>query len=392
MDPFSQIQLTEEEFYSFHNIDRQLFFRLVFILRREPYEAMQAVAFWIWLERLLHKSNCVSTILNYPDHVIETVFQETLMVLRVVESDQFHALDNVNDIPILQSLLVGNNTTNNNTTPTTTNNNNNNSNNTNNQRVTNLSYFHERRISVILGVGTIVQQICLRAFQDLMKIITININNGLPSYYYNPIAAATNNNNFSFRNNNMNFNTNSGHDNVGPLGQSFMVGDFSVPLKDQSHFPSLNPSINLRDGSSSSNNTNIPTNYYPPELHVDYLGDILACMDLGDAHQPTQDAVIIPPRERTIFLTFSKGYPISEVELRDFLYRTFGDIIETLFMQDVSASEQPLYAKLVVRDGRAMHVVLGNEGKAKFSINGKHVWARKYIRKNNATSPPTSPN
>ncbi|KAJ8428981.1 hypothetical protein Cgig2_009789 [Carnegiea gigantea] len=44
---------------------------------------------------------------------------------------------------------------------------------------------------------------------------------------------------------------------------------------------------------------------------------------------------VVPSSKRTIFLIFSKGYPISESELREFLTRSFGNIIEALYMQDV---------------------------------------------------------
>lgn len=59
-------------------------------------------------------------------------------------------------------------------------------------------------------------------------------------------------------------------------------------------------------------------------------------------------------------------------------------------MQDVPDDEQPLYARLVVRTLRAMDLVLSRHGRSKFSINGKHVWARKYVRKHHG-SPPSSP-
>lgn len=72
------------------------------------------------------------------------------------------------------------------------------------------------------------------------------------------------------------------------------------------------------------------------------------------------------------------------------MIRSFGDVIETLNMQEVGEKEQPLYARLVVRDATAMEVVLSRQGRSKFSINGKHVWARKYVRKN-PNSPPSSP-
>ncbi|KAJ8428976.1 hypothetical protein Cgig2_009784 [Carnegiea gigantea] len=48
-------------------------------------------------------------------------------------------------------------------------------------------------------------------------------------------------------------------------------------------------------------------------------------------------------------------------------------------MQEVGDDKQPLYARLVVPNLSAMVAVLSGQSKAKFSINGKHVWARKYV-------------
>ena len=52
-------------------------------------------------------------------------------------------------------------------------------------------------------------------------------------------------------------------------------------------------------------------------------------------------------------------------------------------MEKVNSPEQSLYARLVVRP-EAIDVIdhfLEYKPMIKFSINGKHVWARKYIRK-----------
>jgi hypothetical protein len=72
--------------------------------------------------------------------------------------------------------------------------------------------------------------------------------------------------------------------------------------------------------------------------------------------------------------------------------RKHGECIEAIYMQEVSAEEQPLYARLVVPSAAILHNVLLGQGKAKFTINGKHVWARKYVRKNlKSSSPSKSP-
>ncbi|MCI07180.1 hypothetical protein A2U01_0028245 [Trifolium medium] len=54
-----------------------------------------------------------------------------------------------------------------------------------------------------------------------------------------------------------------------------------------------------------------------------------------------------------------------------------------LIMQETTPPEQSLYARLVVRDEAidAIDQFLEYRPTMKFTINGKHVWARKFIRK-----------
>ena len=55
-------------------------------------------------------------------------------------------------------------------------------------------------------------------------------------------------------------------------------------------------------------------------------------------------------------------------------------MVEGLYMQGVrSADAQSLYARLVLRSASAMEAVLEGRRRVKFSIAGKHVWARKYV-------------
>ncbi|CAN4125607.1 unnamed protein product [Withania somnifera] len=91
----------------------------------------------------------------------------------------------------------------------------------------------------------------------------------------------------------------------------------------------------------------------------------------------------VPPDDRTVFLTFSKGYPITETEVKDFFTRNFGEDVEAVYMQEVTEEEQALYARLVTRSPAALETIIDG-GKAKYNINGKHVWARKYVKKQNA--------
>ncbi|KAF4363600.1 hypothetical protein CsatB_010600 [Cannabis sativa] len=92
-------------------------------------------------------------------------------------------------------------------------------------------------------------------------------------------------------------------------------------------------------------------------------------------------AVVVPPDDRTMFVTFSKGYHVYEWEVREFFTRTYGDCIESLHMQEVQPTEQSLFARIVFYSAATIDVILDGHNKAKFTINGKHVWMRKFVPK-----------
>lgn len=91
--------------------------------------------------------------------------------------------------------------------------------------------------------------------------------------------------------------------------------------------------------------------------------------------------------ERTMFVTFSKGYPVTENEVRQFFTRLFGNCIESFHMQEVRPDEQSLYAKIVFLRASFIRSILNGVSKAKFTINGKHVWMRQFVPKTNRPPP-----
>ncbi|GAU33191.1 hypothetical protein TSUD_206500 [Trifolium subterraneum] len=91
---------------------------------------------------------------------------------------------------------------------------------------------------------------------------------------------------------------------------------------------------------------------------------------------------VIPPDDRTLFVTFSKGYRVEEWEVRQFFTMAYGDCIEALKMQETAnINDQPLFARIVFHDVSTIEMILGGASKVKFTINGKHVWARKFVPK-----------
>ncbi|CAK9328183.1 unnamed protein product [Citrullus colocynthis] len=98
----------------------------------------------------------------------------------------------------------------------------------------------------------------------------------------------------------------------------------------------------------------------------------------------------VPPEERAMFVTFSKGYPVHEWEVREFFNTNYGDCIENFQMQEVEPNEQALFARIVFKSPSTIHLILRGQPRMKFTINGKHIWARKFIPKQRPPPPPPS--
>ncbi|PON62357.1 hypothetical protein PanWU01x14_138820 [Parasponia andersonii] len=88
----------------------------------------------------------------------------------------------------------------------------------------------------------------------------------------------------------------------------------------------------------------------------------------------------LPQNERALFMTFSKGHPVCKDELNDFIAREFGDCIEAIYMK-VEEKKQALFARVVVKSLEVITRILRSQRLAKFSVNGKDVWVRRYVSK-----------
>ncbi|KAM5556131.1 hypothetical protein ABKV19_023826 [Rosa sericea] len=205
-----------------------------------------------------------------------------------------------------------------------------------------LEFFHDNRIGIMRGVSALFKDICLKAFQDLL--LHPHQERRADANVYNPTMGA-----------------------IAPQVWNPAISGASLQ--------------NLRGG------------FDPYDLSVQReilnkeMEEVLSRLTLNDDEDDGRgEDQEVEPHERTIFLTFSKGYPISENEIREFITKKFGDVIEAIYMQEV-LSQQPLYARLVVRSASSIPVVLEGQNKAKFTIKGKHVWARKYVHKTQTTPP-----
>ncbi|XP_062021349.1 uncharacterized protein LOC133737891 [Rosa rugosa] len=87
--------------------------------------------------------------------------------------------------------------------------------------------------------------------------------------------------------------------------------------------------------------------------------------------------------DRTMFLTFSRGFHVSVEEVKQLFSEVLGmeKCVEDVDMENVPSDEQPLYAKMVLSSVTLVDKILKGNRVSKFRINGKHIWARKYERR-----------
>ncbi|KAL2338789.1 hypothetical protein Fmac_013235 [Flemingia macrophylla] len=285
MDFGSSFFVSQEEFNLFHRTDRELYRILVMNLSREPTESMQVYAMWLWLERVGFR-NVVKRVLSLPNILINEVAEETVMCLNCINNTMLTMpppCSESSEIPLLQSMV---------------------------DKDISLQFMHENRVNALQGVTKVVQEVCLRAFSDIMQQAMVMRN-------------------------------------TEAQGSQKVVADHH---NGSFWFGSIGPG-NARGGNK---------------------GDVAA-------------------DERTLFVTFSKGYRVEEWEVREFFLMAYGDCIEALYMQEVQPNEQPLFARIVFRMISTIDMILRGASKAKFSINGKHVWARKFVPKRTAATRPNFP-
>ncbi|KAL5711299.1 hypothetical protein ACHQM5_021772 [Ranunculus cassubicifolius] len=91
---------------------------------------------------------------------------------------------------------------------------------------------------------------------------------------------------------------------------------------------------------------------------------------------PTEDLSL---DAETLFLTFSKGYPLTEKELQTFFLRTYGDVVQDIFMQEKRSGTEPLYARAVFHSPDNIATIMEGQERIRFFVNGKHVWCRRFV-------------
>ncbi|GMI89054.1 hypothetical protein like AT3G45200 [Hibiscus trionum] len=86
----------------------------------------------------------------------------------------------------------------------------------------------------------------------------------------------------------------------------------------------------------------------------------------------------IDSEDKTLFMTFSRGHPVSDQEINGFIVGKFGSSVEAIYMDK---TPKCLFACVALKSHSDMSRILGGKKLVKFFINGKQVRVRRFVPK-----------
>lgn len=258
--------ISTEDYHIFYQHERRLYSLLIVVLHREVVQSILVLGFLLWLEREGYSSkNLVQTIVDSLSlSAIDLVIDEVVICLKCIEKKgKKLVLEGSNtgqDILLLKNLL--------------------------DRKMICLKELHENRDEILKEVTSVAKHVCGKAFGDIlhqyMECCT-------PSAMVSPAEVIT----------------------------RFVVGG-------SRYLGPLSPPYDV---------TNYHGFYRELLLGIHQDRSLLAFGNVNGSFEKFKDLSLnVPPGigeqehevsrdDRTIFLTFSKGYPISENEVRDYFTR-----------------------------------------------------------------------
>ncbi|OIV96489.1 hypothetical protein TanjilG_07881 [Lupinus angustifolius] len=283
--------ISVEELYIFHRIDREVFFRLVIRLARNPAQSLLVMAFWLWIESIKYPK-FITKLVGLSDPLINTFANEAVTGLRCLEMEYDDTPESGGGLPLTTILM---------------------------QEEISLQFFRQKRFTIIVGIRCVLNKICARIFTDILQYLLGSANTSTSISYpshYRPLVV--------------------------PGFPHPLFGTFTIPP------------INFEE-----------LDLFDPRIWITMHG-----YDDG----ATDD-------DKTMFLTFSRGFPVTKEEVWHLFTRIYGDCIKFLNMGNGNINDQVLFATMVLNNVEIVDRILNGMHVAKFRLNGKHIWARKYERR-----------
>ncbi|KAL5998138.1 hypothetical protein ACLOJK_009073 [Asimina triloba] len=342
---------------AFHKIERGLFIRFVFHMGRDPIQSMQFIALWLWLEEVGFP-NITSKLKALSTQVVEAAIQESEACLdclrRAAEAGPWAdpALAFDDNVPVLAGLM---------------------------ERAFSLRFLRENRDAAVLGISYVLSNVCARIFEDLHRLATGG--EGSSSRQRTDVGEVMVSTSW-LRLIQQSSTRPAGSDLASTAGilmmqrteesssssrmQRFLVPGHDLSTLESGIFPAAAAGIGMSGSSMEAAEMQSSLN---PRATTWAPGEETSSED------------------RTMFLTFSRGYPLAEEDIREFFTRNWGECIEQMQMQETALGVQPLFARVVLYSAATVPLILGGQEKAKLVINGKHVWVRPFITQKIKPSP-----
>nr|GLL37934.1 uncharacterized protein LOC109169472 [Ipomoea trifida] len=335
--------ITIEDLHLFHTIDRRVFSRLLINLARCPAESLLVMSLWLWLEDL-HSQSIVDKMVDFSDSVVDALANEAVLCLKWMESRSSAGVGAGEDDMPLTSVVTG--------------------------RPMTSHRFYPNKFAAISGIKAFLNKVCAVVFADILHQvmssgITLSLSQQVADIFYSYLSVL----------------------NTFLILVSVVISATSPSLYTIYSlliYSLINKTVLFHNLTQVTPESPIPIPGFPHPI----FGAINVIPRNPDFAIPNggfwgwSTATEAPVDDRTMFLTFSRGYPVSEEEVKELFNSYYGDCVETVKMvPPMNASEQSLYARLVVRSVSTIDQVLSRGPIAKFRVNGKHVWARKYERR-----------
>ncbi|KAL5702997.1 hypothetical protein ACHQM5_028144 [Ranunculus cassubicifolius] len=328
-----------EELMSFHSIDREVFTRLVNQLRLDPALAMWVMALWLTLEELGYPTVILALDSSTPDNLVIALFHEAVSILNFLQAENPPSLHTRDAIPNTYHIMGGH---------------------------ISLQDMYETRVALMNDVVKTYSKVCSRVFADISPPNmnqgsvgqTLGMNMG-SQQVEEPAKGVAPDGKFDVH--------------VLPhIPHSFHPG-FRPVLHFRGVGPVFFPSVQGHFEVGESSNSQVSN----PRSNGNHF-------EFGEssniqAYNPSPIANEITP-DRTLFMTFSRGFPVSEAELLEFFTRNYGNVIQVIYMEETAADVEPLWAHVVFRNRLIVAQIMNGHDRVKLMINGKLAWARGIVQ------------
>ncbi|KAL1543348.1 laccase [Salvia divinorum] len=91
--------------------------------------------------------------------------------------------------------------------------------------------------------------------------------------------------------------------------------------------------------------------------------------------------------DRSLYMTFSNGTPLSNEEIGDFFTSIYGQCVEYVYVHGYHRKKDPKFGKIIFTSEEIARMVLRNQEVEKMEVNSKPVWLKKYIPRSQRREP-----